>query len=365
LINRLLVGVFVIGIITVLFLSVQPTGQSQIEIIETSNIDFDQTCTINCEIDDPSPNPTVLSTQDITALPNSNDSILQQALDQAEIIPLFKVDISRQLGETITPISELELSESLSFITIENEFDDITGQSLSYIFEMENVEFGALIVQTLVNNKIKFTQEIDFTDNIVETNPRLLSDLLSDDGENIIELKITKLFVRADKPFFLPEPITISTITLDNQPNQILITEESGQSIKVYPTDDQLQIFATASDITYRKGQCQSSTGGSCYRYSYALATASPRPEMGAITVLDSIGNQVAFSQAVDENDSKQWVNYRETLLPTKLIDVELQRNSQYTVKIGSPNNVEFIIDTPKSQQNFVYSCTIHGCDFP
>ena len=378
--NPKIIGILALVVIAILSLTtITPTGQTQIKIeslpINTEPI-LDETCLINCEIDieDQDFDPSILSIQQTLELPESNDSILQQIIDEAEIIPNQKVVISRHIMSDIFPfsestvdISELELTESLSFITIEDEFDDISNHKLSWIFNTENIEFGSLIYEILINNKIQSEHTIEFTTNTIQTEPIIISELLSSsaDGEAIVELKIKKLFVKTDKPYYLPEPTTINTLTFDNQPNKILVLQETGESVKIYPEDDKIQIWLSASDISYRKGQCQSSTGGSCYRYSYALATASPRPAIGEITVLDSIGNQIAQTTAIEENGSKTWINYRESLPSTKALELDLQRNSHYTVKIGSPNNIEFIIDTPKSQQNFVYSCTIYSCNFP
>jgi hypothetical protein len=361
--NKLiLAGIVIAVIVTIFIITLQPINQTQVpyETQTDSQIVYDETCVTNCESDDLDFDPILLTVQ----LPKSNDSILQQTLDNADLTTFFDVVISRQLDETVTPISELSLSESLSFITVENEFDDITDMNLSYIFEMNDVEFGSIIVEVLVNDNVVDEQNIDFTTDIVKTEPIKVNDLVDSNGENKIELRIKKLFIRSDNPYFLPLPVNIHSITLDNQPNQIIITSEIGESIKVYPEDNKLKIFQSASDIVYRKGVCQSSSGGSCYRYSYALASASPSPDVGAITVLDSTGNVIESSNFTPRGVTKTWINYIETLVPTKIIDLDLQRNSQYTIKIGSPNNVEYIIDSPKSQKNFVLDCTFYGCNW-
>jgi hypothetical protein len=129
--NPKIIGILALVVIAILSLTtITPTGQTQIKIeslpINTEPI-LDETCLINCEIDieDQDFDPSILSIQQTLELPESNDSILQQIIDEAEIIPNQKVVISRHIMSDIFPfsestvdISELELTESLSFITI-------------------------------------------------------------------------------------------------------------------------------------------------------------------------------------------------------------------------------------------------------
>ena len=87
------------------------------------------------------------------------------------------------------------------------------------------------------------------------------------------------------------------------------------------------------------------------------------------ITVYDELGNKIGSSNYFQGSSEITNVrsddhNFAYTILPVKLLDLELQRNSKYIVKVGSPNNIEFTINTPKSQHNFVYECSAYSCDF-
>lgn len=357
--------------------------------VSPSEIQKDESCIENCElsIDDIGYDPEILSIEG-TVLQKSADSLMTQTLTELEIIEISSVKVNRIIGEDVSVVSDVDLEKTLAFITTENSFHDLTFDNLSYsftVFDDDNIQFGEFLIETTVNNNPISEKRYKIEGNTVNgeltvfTDKKQIGTLISSasDGNVEIGLTIKEFFIRTDDGLFsLLEPITIHILSVEKESNKIIFTDEEGISMKIYPTDDRLLISSTGS-LTVGSSYCSSSTKGSCYRVVYNYSNLIPKTEFGAITVYDKNNNIIAsspyYSGGVNSYEEISWnvqgeriQSYIPYVAPEHLIDVLIQRNSEYTVKIGSPQNYEFKIITPKSHQNYSFMChETNGCNFP
>src|SRR3990167_2648160 len=203
--------------------------------------------------------PQAIALDIINNIPESNDSTLVQLLDEAEIINVSDITISRVLGSSETDVSKLVLSKTLDFITAENEFVDLSQTNLSYSFSLKEnnkIDYGSMLVEVLVNDKKFSEKRYDFSGNPVNgilkksTDSISIQSLLysSPDGIVKIELNVKEFYFRNDKGLYsLLSPVKIHSISLEKDSNQILYQSEEGKVVKVYPVDDTLRIFSVPS----------------------------------------------------------------------------------------------------------------------
>ena len=321
-------------------------------------------------------------------LPESNDSFLVNLLDQTDSTAMT-IDITRILGEQTSLISQVALEKSLSFITEENDFKDLTDTNLSYSFSIktqDSIQYCSTLVEILINGEHFNEKRYDLKSikNDVHTDTNTIRSLTTNDGIIKIELKIKELYIRTESSLYsLSEPIIIHSLILEKDSNQILYKSEDGKITKLYPNDDKIQFYSEASDVK-SGGGCAESNFGVCLVFKHpTIYSFNPRPSMGVITITDELNNVVIESLFFAESSIKQTVGITppstggscggecfdsyiaEVMLSEKILDFDLQRNSKYHIHIGSPNNIDFEIITPKSQKNYVFSCSAHGCNFP
>lgn len=393
--NKLrLVGISLIVIISLVFLSAIEPTQPNLDKLKTQPLvdtTVDITCVENCTI--PPPDFDLLYSVSATKLPDSNNSVIVNALDNINVKNTVRVVIQRTIGNDTKDISNLELEKTLtfSFITTDSSFDDLTSKSLSYSFIIDmdkKLSLGSFLLEIygndqLINSK-KYSIPLNPVDGkiIVNTDKLLIGDLIKNipDGKVDIKLIVKEFYVRNDVGLYsLLTTSSLHAVSVDKDSNRVIYKNESGQSVKIYPTDDKLQIFSSPSDVSYPGGSCVSSTKGSCNRWAYGAPSFTPMPAVGVITIKDSLKNVIFTSNAFPGSSSlvstcvKTEIWYGQEIcvstgsspLPIKILDLDIQRDSQYFVTIGSPTNVNFWFHTPKSQANYSFNIDAYGNNFP
>lgn len=188
-------------------------------------------------------------------------------------------------------------------------------------------------------------------------------------GPNEIQLVLAKLTM-LKSPFTnaatLPDQV-IYKIKFDYDESKIIITGENGNPVKAYDTDISFAVssFATYSNI-YR--DCASSTKGQCMQYIVHYCGGNSAPSIGAITIKEKATDKIIGKSNYYPNNggrhSTGFQGYTECRgggwdsLGGIILDVKLQRNNQYLVEIGSPQNTKFEIHTPETKKTYYIKCS-------
>jgi len=119
-----------------------------------------------------------------------------------------------------------------------------------------------------------------------------------------IEVEMTEMFVflEGEENFAITEPIIIYTVDVQRDLDKIISTNEKGNPVKIFPTDDTLKICSVMSNAKYAKAQCTSSTKGKCNRFRLPITSWTDRPELGAIVIKDKTGNILASTTQYTTN---------------------------------------------------------------
>lgn len=380
-----IISLFAVLILTVTAVPDQ-TQSSALDIMEVAEVNLDNDCTINCTLDFDDAQR-LHSSLDLVTLPDSYDTILVRALEDAELIDISNVKVNRHLGDETSPVSEINLSKTLSVITHNGIIRDLSAENLSYTFqisETDNILFGSILIEYVINGKSHFEKEryaipsgipknglIEIT-----TTPKTIEKLAGSQTTGNVEiiLRVHELFVRNDGGLYsLLSPTDIHTFNVALDVNQIIYTNESGTSVIIYPSDDKLVIQSVGA-MSYGAASCHSSTRGNCNSFIIASWVAYPTADVGAIQIFDSLGNKVFSRDSYVGSTTLKTVKsgngnkmLLDVLLNPVLVDIDIQRNSEYLIKVGSPQNYEFTIKTPKSQHNYHYTCDglADICNFP
>lgn len=133
----------------------------------------------------------------------------------------------------------------------------------------------------------------------------------------------------------------ILTFDIARDPNRIIITDEQGGTIRVFPTDDALNFSSTNGRYSYKTCSVRSVRFG-CQTYRSISVT------LGAIPV----GSMQLF----------QVINGNDVLLETStsgtgnLLSVFIQRNEVYKLLFSNPaGSISF--KTPEEQMNYSFNC--------
>lgn len=333
----------------------------------------------------------------ITNQTTSEDPPITQTCDQ---------DPENILCQVITPSTSLKLKSKVTKIdssglsTIEEKTFDIP--SLAFLVEEQtNRDFrkGFLILELQIiadpNTKLDATGEFDVLINgrsiltqpvsvkevgITDSSGGLRLSFLSPTGQpspdfsfsfdksftlfenekiNIIELKINKLDITkedVDKYSLVDQTLFDIDITRNDQ--QLIITDEQGGTLRVYPTDSKIILTTSANNIygttcllrTYGyvglTGNPSGNKPSDCYSSinNKVLAGIAPAPSVTGIILLDADGK----------------------LLTTKaggtgqIFNELVTRNANYTLKTSSPD-LTSKLSFGKSQETKSYTCISTG----
>ena len=132
---------------------------------------------------------------------------------------------------------------------------------------------------------------------------------------------------------FAIESSMVFTMDIINSQDAVVITNEEGGVDLIFPIDDTLRISA-------------STQGGNL-----------PTPVIGGITIIDDSQTVIGSSSGSVLSTAGSDGSFGES---TSLVDLEIARNSRYTIEIGLPTTLSFVLSTPLSQKNYDFSCRLY-----
>lgn len=168
---------------------------------------------------------------------------------------------------------------------------------------------------------------------------------------------------------FVQEDFVIYSVDIATDVNQIIILNEEGGLVRVYPTDDNFTV-RNSGQYTRWIG-CGSSTGGRCTS-TYIRCNQSSIGTAGTLEIFDLDNNKVFEHLLRTRTGNTNWSSG--TPCSGSGDSVLLQRNAEYTVqftsvKAGLPSTT-WTLQTPESQKNYSYTCSWSftlpvSCNFP
>ena len=180
---------------------------------------------------------------------------------------------------------------------------------------------------------------------------------------------VLDLELETDQDRFVQEDLVIYSVDIVTDPIKIIILNEEGGLVRVYPTDDK---FTVRNSGQYsRFVGCASSTGGRCTS-SYIYCNKSSIGTAGTLEIFDLDNNKVFEHLLKTRTGNTNWSSG--TICSGSGDSVLLQRNAEYTVqftsvKSGLPSST-WTLQTPESQKNYSYTCSWSftlpvSCNFP
>ncbi len=168
---------------------------------------------------------------------------------------------------------------------------------------------------------------------------------------------------------FVKEDFVIYSVDIATDLNQIIILNEEGGLIRVYPTDDKFTV-SNSGQYTRWVG-CGSSTGGSCTS-TYIRCNTSSIGTAGTLEIFDLDNNKVFEHVLRTRTSNTNWSSG--SVCSGSSDSVLIQRNAEYTVQftsnVGGLPSSTWTLQTPESQKNYAYSCSWSFtvpvvCNFP
>lgn len=129
-------------------------------------------------------------------------------------------------------------------------------------------------------------------------------------------------------------------------PNIILITNEEGGLIKVFPTDDNVKLCSSAGKFCW-KSCTQRSVRFGCLKYKTVCSIIATAPTIGAWDFLKLDKTSGVFTTVTSGSSFS-------TSCPLNEI---VQRDEVYKLKISNPNGATITWKTEPEQRNFIFSC--------
>ena len=180
---------------------------------------------------------------------------------------------------------------------------------------------------------------------------------------------VLDLELETDQNRFVQNDLVIYSVDIATDPVQIIILNEEGGLIRVFPTDDNFKV-SNSGQYTRWVG-CSSSTQGRC-NGTYIRCNQSSIGTAGTLEIFDLENNKVFEHLLTTRTGNTNWSSGSPCSGSTD--SVLLQRNAEYTVqftsvKAGLPSST-WTLQTPESQKNYAYSCSWSftvpvTCNFP
>ncbi len=156
-------------------------------------------------------------------------------------------------------------------------------------------------------------------------------DKFNNEQINPLELRVLNYDVNKNQEMFSIINQTIITLEILRDDIKLIIEdEETGETLRVFPTDSRIIVNTVAKTLKSISGKCAG-----------VVVTTAPPPQIGRIEVLDENDELVVFS-----NGGKG----------VGVLDELLTRNANYTMTIFFPTDSTFI-EYGKSQETKSFSC--------
>ncbi len=175
-----------------------------------------------------------------------------------------------------------------------------------------------------------------------------LTPMIQTTGITPLEFRILELNAKAFEVDYSAQGLPVFTFDFFRDQNQILIVNQEGLPVRVFPTDDQLNIGAQSGSV--RVSSCYKHMRYACWmtRISYRSLGA---PTIASLEVRNSNGDLVLQNIA-------PFTNF--------IVKDLITRNDTYTVNYGKVTSTagslpagSFTFTAPEEQKNFSFRCTI------
>jgi len=185
----------------------------------------------------------------------------------------------------------------------------------------------------------------DFLLNVLPLTP-----MIQTVGITPLEFRIIELNAKAFEVDYSAQGLPVFTFDFFRDQNQILIVDQEGLPVRVFPTDDQLNIGAQSGSV--KVSSCYKHTRYACWmtRVSYSPLGS---PTIASLEVRNSNGDLIFQNLAPFTN-----------FYPVN--NDLITRNDTYTVNYGRVTSTagslpagSFTFTAPEEQKNFSYYCTI------
>jgi len=180
---------------------------------------------------------------------------------------------------------------------------------------------------------------------------------------------VLDLELETDQNRFVQEDLVIYSVDIATDPIQIIILNEEGGLVRVYPTDDKFTV-RNSGQYTRWVG-CSSSTQGRC-NGTYIRCNQSSIRTAGTLEIFDLDNNKVFEHLFTTRTGNTNWSGG--SPCSGSGDSVLIQRNAEYTVQFtsvqaGLPSST-WTLQTPESQKNYSYTCSWSftlpvSCNFP
>ena len=319
----------------------------------------------------------------------SNDPPIQQIIDDITsatsiklVLDVVKIDANNNRFES-TITTEIP---ALAFFVEDTSNIDFTNGFIEFRIDLQTfantIIVGTGKVDLLINNQ-SITEGINVkVDGITDQEGRV--DLLfvsptgatSDEflfsfednmdkfpiqGVTKVDLKLIDLQIQADavNQFGLSDSI-IFTMQITTNPNEIIVTDEQGGLIRIFPTDDRFIIRSSTIPVTGYSCVVGSFSGVGCTSQYCRTWTDPPRTSSiacsGAPTFRTVGTAPTPQVSGIILFENGQFLKSIAGGNRGIIFDEMLTRNTNYTITIADPS-VTFDFTTPKSQKNYDFKC--------
>ena len=170
-------------------------------------------------------------------------------------------------------------------------------------------------------------------------------------GITEIQYVVSDFVLNIENFNFIIEEETIFQMNIARDPNQIIIVNEEGGTLRIFPTDDRIRLCSQTGKFCWKQCWQNSPTFG-CQKYRTVCTTVGS-PIIGAWKFIkfDADRNEILFEQGDSFTNSCP-------------LDTIVQRNEIYKFQIGSPTKATIKWKAPMENESFLFSCTNSGTVF-
>jgi len=165
-------------------------------------------------------------------------------------------------------------------------------------------------------------------------------------GMTKIEYKLSGVTININEFGYALDFETIFEMDIFTDPNLILITNEQGGLLRVFPTDDNVKLCSNVGKLCYKQCTVNSVRFG-CQKYRTVCQSVSA-PQIGAWNFFKQDKNSGIFVA----------VNSGTSFSASCPLNENVQRDEVYKLQIFDPNKATITWKTEPEQRNFLFSCT-------
>lgn len=166
-------------------------------------------------------------------------------------------------------------------------------------------------------------------------------------GVTPVRFVLSEITIDANNQKFSLTNSTVFSMDIARDQNQLLVKDDSGAIIRVYPKDDRLLFYASLGG--YKVYTCVDGRAYTCYRMGY-VSVSTPTVPLGG-------GKVTHFKQ---DGTSEVIFTFPATLASSVAqtkINILLQRDEVYQINFDSPVGV-VKFKTPVTKKDYTFSCT-------